>query len=167
MYNSISLLSCNYDVALQKLVFLSIDVLLADGTGGMISASRGHSHDSCHLLPKAARGSTIQHQTHFKYLFSQLPRPTYLDAECGTLPRLKADSCDPVENISAHLTERSMVDNTSITTKSALVSVQTLWVITLNEATLQLILLSFTSALNILLIMLHRNLLYLDSLTVF
>lgn len=115
---------CNYDVALQK--FLSIDVLSADGTGGMISASRGHSHYSCHLLPKAARGSTIQHQTHFKYLFCQLPRPTYLDAECGTLPRLKADSCDPVDHISAHLTERSMVDNTSITTKSALVSVQAL-----------------------------------------
>lgn len=106
-----------------------IDVLLADGAGGLISASRGHSYYSCHLLPKAAWGTTIQHQTHFKYLFRQPPRTTYLDVECRTLPGLKEGSCDPVDNISAHLTERSMVDNTSIATKSALVSVQALFLL--------------------------------------
>ncbi|XP_050930893.1 AT-rich interactive domain-containing protein 3A [Lates calcarifer] len=43
-----------------------------------------------------------------------------MDVECGPLPGLKEDSCDLFDNISARLTERSMVDNTSIATKSAL-----------------------------------------------
>lgn len=44
---------------------LRIDV--GSGSSGLISASRGHPLHCYHLLPKAARGSVVQHQTHFSY----------------------------------------------------------------------------------------------------
>lgn len=51
-----------------------------------------------------------------------------MDVECGTLAGLEVKSfC--FDNISTHLTEESMVDNTSIATKSALVSAQALFLL--------------------------------------
>ncbi|CAN9512686.1 unnamed protein product [Ophioblennius macclurei] len=84
-----------------------IDVHLADGAGGLISASRGHSHDSCHLLPEAA----VQRRdaTH---------SPSSAASWMLNVDRSRQRT--PVIGFFLLLTDTSMVDNTSIATKSAL-----------------------------------------------